>query len=552
MAEEPGYVQEVKREFASVSLAPLSLSVQPLPSRISPILISVIRNEGDRLADFLRHYRAGGIRRFCFIDNGSTDGSLGYLAAQPDVDLYQRPGVFDWKLKQGWINRAIASYGLERWFLYVDADEHVVFEESAQRGFEELAAEMERRGIWRVRGFLLDMYAQGPLLNTGYRAGERLLDSYPFHDRTGYVESRYREVLSVKGGPRRRVFSAADPAFNPEMVKYPLFRLKPGEFMANPHHIWPYDANFLSPRHLAILHFKFLPHVAERIREALERRNYWGGSAEYRNYHEVLSNTPDLTLHGAVSTRYVSPERLVDEGLIARMDWPRGATPGHALLAAARAHRAALGGCLPFQPVPASAAEPEPLPGLPPPIPPPAKPLPPAGRVSVAPPRPLATPASSEATTIRPKEPVARARDGRFIVTVNEYRSKPPHYRHLDLTIPDLPLEDASRAAVRFKLGLSGVAPRLEFRPGPSWPLFARAWPGEEADHFGPVFRVGPGGPRAKVMALIPEASDRAAIAAIIGLLPEIVAAVLPQLPLSSEDVVLFSRAAIELPAALS
>ncbi|MBX9750175.1 MAG: hypothetical protein K5Q68_11260, partial [Roseococcus sp.] len=305
-------------------------------------------------------------------------------------------------------------------------------------------------------------------------------------------------------------------------------------------HIWPYDGNFLSPRHLAILHFKFLPNVADRIQRALAQKNYWGGSAEYRCYHEVLSQAPELSLHGPVSARYTSPEGLLAQGLIARLDWPRATGRAHALLAAARTHRAALAAALPFTP-----HAPEPPPAPPPPA---AEPQ----RVSLATPPPKPPAGEGEATTIRPETPVARARDGRFTVTVNEYRSKPPTYRHLDLTIPDLPLKDGQSVAVRFKLGLSGVAPRLEFRPGPSWPLFAKAWPGEEADHFGPVFRVGPGGPRAKVMALIPEAADRAAIAAIIAQLPDIVAAVLPQLPLKSEDIVLFSRAAVELPAALS
>jgi hypothetical protein len=536
IVDEPGYVQDVKREFARVQLAPLHLSAQPMPPRISPILISVIKDEGIRLADLLRHYRALGIRRFCFIDNGSTDGSVGYLASQSDVDLYQRPGIFEWKLKQGWINRAIAQYGMDRWFIHVDADEHIVFEDCARRGFEELAAEMEQRDLWRVRGFMLDMYAEGPLLQSSYRAGDALLESYAFHDAAGYVESRYKEVLSVKGGPRRRVFAAADASFNPEMVKYPLFRLKLGDLVANPHHIWPYDGNFLSPRFLAILHFKFLPDVADRIQRALVQKNYWGGSAEYRCYHEVLSQAPGLSLHGSISARYESPEGLVSRGLIARVGWPRPSGRAHAMLAAARAHRAALAAALPFTPHAPEA---------------PATPASFVPRVSIAAPKP-APPPGGAATTIRPTSPMAQARDGRFTVTVNEYRSKPPTYRHLDLTIPNLPLEDGQSIAVRFKLGLSGVAPRLEFRPGPGWPLFAKAWPGEEADHFGPVFRVGPGGPRAKVMALIPEAGDRAAITAIIGQLPEIVAAVLPHLPLGSEDIVLFSRAAVELPAALS
>jgi len=542
MADEPGYVQEVRREFARVALTPVRLSAQPLPPRVSPILISVIRNEGDRLAELLRHYRSLGIRRFCFIDNGSEDGSRAFLAAQPDVDLLERPGSFEWKLKQGWINRAIENYGLDRWFLYVDADEHIVFEESEARGFEELAALMERRGIWRVRGFLLDMYAMGPLLGSRYAAGERLLESYPFHDQGGYLESRYTEVMSVKGGPRRRVFTAADPNFNPEMTKYPLFRLRPGELMANPHHVWPYAANFLSPRLLAILHFKFLPHVAERIRLALAEKNYWGGSAEYRCYHEVLAREPGLSLHGAASIAYESPAKLIGLGLLTPIGWPHALGAVDRMLAASRTHRASIAALAHFEPKPLVAQSP-----TPPPLP--------AEQANIMPQprRPAPKPGVEEpATTIKPTEPQARARDGRFQVTVNEYRSKPPNYRHLDLTIPDLPLEGQDRIRVRFKLGLSGVAPRLEFRPGRGWPLFATAWPGQEEDHFGPVFRVGPGGPRSRALAPVTDARDRAALCAIIDSLPDIIAAVLPQVPLKPEDIILFSRAAIELPAALS
>ena len=363
---DPDYVQVVKGEFERVQLRPLHLSALPLPPRTSPIVVSVVKNEGDRLADLLRHYRASGIRRFCFIDNGSNDGSVEFLATQPDVDLLEHRGPFEWKQKQGWICRAIYGYGLDRWFMYIDADEHIVYEGMEHRGFGDLAAEMEARGLWRVRGFLLDMYSEGPLLKSSYAAGGRLLDSYHFYDRTGYVENRYKEIISVKGGPRRRVFSEVDPKFNPEMSKYPLFRLRPGEYMANPHHVWPYSDNFTSARYMAILHYKFLPNVANKIRTVLSEKNYWGGGLEYRCYHETLVKIPDLSLHGEISARYESPDALVRQGLIASIGWTRPVSLIDTMLSAARLRRAELqgsGNFIPAEPADAPAQPATAVPG---------------------------------------------------------------------------------------------------------------------------------------------------------------------------------------------
>ena len=45
------------------------------------------RNERIRLPYFLKYYREMGVGHFFFVDNDSTDGSLDYLAEQPDVLL---------------------------------------------------------------------------------------------------------------------------------------------------------------------------------------------------------------------------------------------------------------------------------------------------------------------------------------------------------------------------------------------------------------------------------------------------------------------------------
>ncbi len=52
------------------------------------LLTSTLRNERVRLPYFLRYYRDLGVDHFLMVDNGSDDGSIDYLAGQPDVSIW--------------------------------------------------------------------------------------------------------------------------------------------------------------------------------------------------------------------------------------------------------------------------------------------------------------------------------------------------------------------------------------------------------------------------------------------------------------------------------
>ncbi|MTK63773.1 MAG: glycosyltransferase family 2 protein, partial [Methanobacterium sp.] len=317
----PDYIHQVLSEMNSVRLNVERLSAYPLPDSLQPIVICVVKDEIDRIPDFFRHYRSAGIEKFVFIDNGSEDGTLEFLIKQPDTDTYKTLSSFHWIKKQGWINNIIRKYGYDRWYIYVDADEQIVFQDFEKRTFRDISCEMERRGIFRVRGFLLDMYSENPILETRYSGGGRLVDTYPWFDRIGYREEKYKEIISVKGGSRTRVFGGENSKFLPELTKYPLFRINPGEYMANPHHIWPYNGNFLSPRHLAIMHFKYLPNITDKIRKAIKFKNYWNGSSEYHCYEKSFKSSPLLSMFSSCSERLCQWNDLVSMGLITPIGW---------------------------------------------------------------------------------------------------------------------------------------------------------------------------------------------------------------------------------------
>lgn len=311
----PDYLETVYNSFKNVKLELIKRSRYRGMSDIA--VICVLRDEIHLISEFLDHYRMGGIRNFVFIDNGSEDGTVERLSAEPDVTLYQTRDRFDWRMKQGWINLVMMMQGVPNWFIYADADEKIVFDGYPRRSFADLCFEMERRGIRRVRGFLLDMYGKQPILAAQASEPFTLAEWSPFYDAEGYSEAQFAQIISRKGGPRKRAFGSVDTRFNPELTKYPIFKLRPGEIFVNPHSHWPYDDNFASPCFLGILHYKFTPQFGRKMKRAIEENTYWSDSIEYKCYSSKLSDDEKLSMYSSgCSRRYTRPEDLISSKLI--------------------------------------------------------------------------------------------------------------------------------------------------------------------------------------------------------------------------------------------
>src|SRR5258705_2465086 len=85
------------------------------------LLFARCRNEALRLPAFLRHYRGLGVDRFFIVDNDSSDGSIEYLAGQPDVQLFCTSRRYR-EARSGidWLNALLRTFGVVAWCVTVD------------------------------------------------------------------------------------------------------------------------------------------------------------------------------------------------------------------------------------------------------------------------------------------------------------------------------------------------------------------------------------------------------------------------------------------------
>lgn len=289
------------------------------------ICTAVSRNEVIRLPAFLDHYRALGIDRFAIVDNGSDDGSLELLVDQPDVDVYASDRPFSTvRYGSGWITGLSRRYGINRWLVYADIDEHLVYDGFEDHSVHELARYLEAHGRSSLPTMMVDLYGDQPVNHADVGANAQFQDVYRLFDGTGYrlagVQDNPR-MLSYRGGPRERVLSAKDHPFRPELAKTPLVKWTSRTTQYHSHYVYPWSLNFGEPRG-CMLHYKFLWDTRGRAEDAVRERNFYNQSSEQNRYLTALTEDPSLSFKYEESQRYEGSRSLVDAGLMNLIDWP--------------------------------------------------------------------------------------------------------------------------------------------------------------------------------------------------------------------------------------
>lgn len=288
------------------------------------VVVCVIRNEGHRLPFFLDYYRRQRFDHFIFIDNQSDDSTKSILENQSDVSVVSAAGSYKAaRFGNDWVNEVINRLCRDKWVLYVDADEYLVFPHDDCRSIRDLTAHLSRHGLRSLRAIMIDMYGPGRLADNICEIGSDPLTVCPLFDRSGYMKQHdpVENTTWIKGGVRGRIYFRDRLWDGPALNKVPLIHVS-GErlYLKSSHQIWPLSLNNADPvggRAVtgALLHFKFLSTFVDKI---ADRHNLSEHTDEYAAYANSAGNEIFL---GANSQRYRGWADLMENGLLDGTDW---------------------------------------------------------------------------------------------------------------------------------------------------------------------------------------------------------------------------------------
>lgn len=304
---------EIANQFFSINIRKLKKSNVEFQEE-KPILICAIKNDIYRIKKLFEHYRKLGIEQFAIIDNDSNDGTLEYLLEQGDTEVFQIKEKYTTNNREAWINRIIAYYGIERWYINVDSDELLIYNNCENKSIKDVISYLEKNNIFRARALMVDMYSNEQLFNSN-----NTTDSYTqmvYFDADSYIEEESVVCDLIKGGPRERVFRE-----NPLLTKYPIFKFIEGTIQGKSHYQYPYKLNKGLECHFALLHFKFLANDFEKYKKIAEDGSYYNGSKQYKDYINVYRKNPNISFYEKKSKKYVDSSSLYSINLLKKINW---------------------------------------------------------------------------------------------------------------------------------------------------------------------------------------------------------------------------------------
>jgi len=293
------------------------------------LAFTTLRNERGRLPYFFKYYRGLGIGHFFMVDNGSDDGTLEYLRAQPDVSLWRSDKSYKRsRFGVDWLNWLQRKFAHGHWSLVVDVDEFFIYPFCDTRPISALTDWLDASSIKSFGAMLVDMYPRGPIEAAHCRQGQNPLEVAPWFDSGNYTIKRNSHFgsLWIQGGPRARAFFRDTPERAPALNKIPLVKWNRAySYVSSTHMLLPrglnqvYDEWGGEKASGCLLHAKFLSTFNDKAREELERRQHYANSHEYRAYNKALRSHPDLWCKW--SEKYINWRQLEILGLMSKGNW---------------------------------------------------------------------------------------------------------------------------------------------------------------------------------------------------------------------------------------
>jgi hypothetical protein len=291
-----------------------------LPGGRNDVTVIALVKDGAYYIDmFLQHHRAIGARQFVFCDNGSTDGTLDRLKAEPDTTIIQSLLPMA-EIESDFRRYAAEQFCRDRWCLYADMDERFTFEGVGEIGLNGLTNYLDQNNYTALMCQMLEMFSDQPVRATADLAYDRAVAAFQFCDLTHIEKRPYHDREHVDfwyylrdntvpsdqfqicfGGIRNKVFGERCC-----LTKHPLVFVGSGvEPGVHPHcaaHVACADVTGL------IQHYKFANNPLDRDAASVRDATIPHGEDALRV--NVLQNHPDVTLMTDTAQRFTGTDML--------------------------------------------------------------------------------------------------------------------------------------------------------------------------------------------------------------------------------------------------
>jgi len=289
-------------------------------------LICVAKNESYFWPFFLTHYRSLGVEHFVILDDQSTDKSLEFLSAQPDVTVLRANMNFSdmyGKLRFGIAIRGLLSkhFFPDRWTLVADADEFWITP-TGFNSFPDLITSLEANGHTLCRGIMIDLFPRQLNHIDPLQTETPPWILSPWYDDIRPINWPAQSFTPTQVNPERQVrnrmalrllscghINRADLVARglPSIHKSPLVKWARQTSLLGAHRI---SNRYHDSNQLACAHFKFFPQWPSKVKKAIESQAYYKESIEYKMLKMSIEHLSDFDLCGPSSEKFASFEDL--------------------------------------------------------------------------------------------------------------------------------------------------------------------------------------------------------------------------------------------------
>lgn len=309
------------------------VSGTPDPAKPGLAVFAVIRDEMFFLPAFLAYHRRLGVRQFLLLDDGSTDGTASYIAAQSDCVLLRSPLSYAEPVRsvdlsgRSMERRAcffFKQYIPELWLkdrfvLALDADEFLLLPPGLADA-DALLDALQRHQIDTVATSLLEFYP--PSLSDLEREIipadlDDLFAIAPCYDHAPLTRFRWRGGLAgVRPSASTRIFRRAGLAqpYTTTPFKVPLY-LHRHNWIVGSHRTRRHPSRKIL---LTLAHFKYTHDLFRRTEMAIALASHSQGSRKYVCYEELFecSRRNGVDLADSTTRRFHGPSQLLQAGLM--------------------------------------------------------------------------------------------------------------------------------------------------------------------------------------------------------------------------------------------